>query len=58
VPKSVESIGEYAFGYTVNDNGDDYKKLDGFTMSVNSGSAALKYAKKSDNKRGFGKEPK
>jgi len=48
VPKSVESIGEYAFGYTVNDNGDDYKKLDGFTMSVNSGSAALKYAKKSD----------
>lgn len=43
VPKSVETVGENAFGYTV--SGQELAKNDGFSMSVYSGSGALKYAK-------------
>ncbi|MBQ8298003.1 MAG: leucine-rich repeat domain-containing protein [Ruminococcus sp.] len=48
VPKSVETVGEYALGYTFNADGSDYEKLSGFTMSVNSGSAAQDYAEDND----------
>lgn len=48
IPSSVTSIGEYALGYTLNSSGDGYAKLEGFSMSVNSGTAAEKYAKKND----------
>lgn len=48
VPSSVESIGDYAFGYTLNDNQTDYTQMTNFSMSVKSGSAALKYAKDND----------
>ena len=56
VPKSVSSIGDMAFGYTIDYTGETDEngnkltepvKLDGFKMSVTSGSAAKKYAKKS-----------
>lgn len=46
VPKSVTSIGENAFGYTL--DGQEFTQQDNFSMSVYSGSSALKYAK--DNK--------
>ena len=46
VPKSVEKVGTQAFGMTA--KGDERVKLDGFEMSVFSGSAAHKYAKKND----------
>lgn len=46
VPKSIETVGDQAFGVTA--EGDERKKLDGFEMSVFSGSAAHKYAKKND----------
>lgn len=45
IPKSVKSVGKYAFGYTMNSEGTEYKAVDGFSMSVYSGSAAEKYAK-------------
>lgn len=48
IPQSVNGVGEYALGYTVNSDGTDYEKLDGFSMSVYSGSAAEKYAKTND----------
>ena len=48
IPASVTSIGEVAFGYYL-DTGYDYKKIDGFTISSYSGSAAEKYA----NDNGF-----
>ncbi|MDE6833794.1 MAG: leucine-rich repeat domain-containing protein [Ruminococcus sp.] len=43
IPKSVKSVGDYALGYTTGE--EDYEKTDGFSMSVYSGSDALKYAK-------------
>ena len=55
VPKSVSDIGDKAFGFTVDytgetgENGEkltETVKVDGFKMSVSSGSAAKKYAKK------------
>ena len=45
IPKSVEALGDYSLGYIAN-NG-EAEKLDGFSMSVYSDSAAGKYAKKS-----------
>lgn len=47
IPKSIDTIGDYAFGYTFNSAGTDYAAVEGFSMSVYSGSAAEKYAKKS-----------
>lgn len=52
VPKSVKDIGDYAFGFTWERSGDGddavlkEAKVGGFKMSVPSGSAAKKYAKK------------
>lgn len=52
VPKSVKDIGDKAFGFTWERSGDDANatleevKVSGFKMSVPSGSAAKKYAKK------------
>lgn len=46
IPKSVNQVGENAFGYTVSEN--TLTPMKDFTMSVYSGSSALKYAK--DNK--------
>ena len=46
VPKSVTSIGEMAFGKTYGDT-DSTIDVDGFSMSVYSGSEAQKYAKSS-----------
>ena len=43
IPKSVNTVGDYALGYTTGE--EDYEKIDGFSMSVYSGSGALKYAK-------------
>lgn len=57
VPKSVSDIGSKAFGFvpssetTTDDNGNTVRedvRLDGFKMSVTSGSAAKKYAKNND----------
>ena len=56
VPKSVSDIGDKAFGFTIDYSGEtdengnkltETVKVDGFKMSVCSGSAAKKYAKKS-----------
>lgn len=53
VPKSVEEIGDMAFGFTWVSSGEgedavlEEGKVSGFKMSVPSGSAAKKYAKKS-----------
>ncbi|MDE6665136.1 MAG: leucine-rich repeat domain-containing protein [Ruminococcus sp.] len=43
IPKSVNTIGENAFGYTL--NGQELTTQENFSMSVYSGSSALKYAK-------------
>lgn len=43
IPKSVKEIGENALGYTVENS--ERQKLEGFNMSVFSGSAGEKYAK-------------
>ena len=43
IPKSVKTIGKNAFGYTVENS--ERQKLDGFNMSVFSGSAGEKYSK-------------
>ena len=57
VPKSVNDIGSKAFGFvpssetSTDENGNTVRedvKLDGFKMSVTSGSAAKKYAKNND----------
>lgn len=48
VPKCVENIGDYAFGYILEDGSTDYTLLKDFKMSVSSGSAAEKYARKND----------
>ena len=48
VPNSVKDIGEYAFGY-YNENSNEIKKLDGFTIEGYKGSAAETYA----NENGF-----
>ena len=47
VPKSVKTIGEHAFGYSLNGS-DEYSLLDDFKMSVFSGSEGAKYAKSND----------
>lgn len=47
VPGSVGSVGEYAFGYNQNSEG-TYDLIDGFSMSVKSGSAAEDYAEDND----------
>lgn len=44
VPKSVETVGENAFGY-ITEDGQEFEKNDDFSMSVYSGSGALKYAR-------------
>ncbi len=46
IPKSVESIGEYAFGYSYSN--DKYTKISGFTITGASGSAAEDYAETND----------
>ncbi len=46
IPKSIDTIGDYAFGYTFNSDGTDYEAVEGFSMSVYSGSAGEKYASK------------
>ena len=43
IPKSVKTVGDYALGYTTGE--EDYEKMDDFSMSVYSGSGALKYVK-------------
>lgn len=43
IPKSVKTVGDNAFGYTAGE--EDFEKIDDFSMSVYSGSSALKYAK-------------
>ena len=48
VPSSAATIGDYAFGFTANSDGSAFEPVSGFSMSVNSGTAAEKYAKKSD----------
>ncbi len=47
VPASITSVGEYALGYDIGSEG-TYDLIDGFSMSVKSGSAAEDYAE--DNK--------
>ena len=47
VPKSVKTIGDHAFGYSLNGS-DEYSLVDGFKMSVFSGSEGAKYARSSD----------
>ena len=44
IPESVEKVGENAFGYTFSDD-NELEKQDNFSMSVYSGSGALKYAR-------------
>ncbi len=44
IPKSVKSIGDHAFGFVPSED-EDFEKLDGFKMSVFSGSEGKKYAK-------------
>ena len=54
IPKTVESIGKYAFGYSVIDEGDDdapdyyYERYNGIKIICYAGTAGEKYAK--DNK--------
>ncbi len=47
IPSSVKTIGENAFGFTENSDA-QIAKTDGFSMSVNAGSAAEKYARTND----------
>lgn len=47
IPKSVETVGENALGYTITDE-QKFEKKDDFSMSVYSGSGALKYAKENN----------
>ncbi len=46
IPSSVTGIGKEAFGYYYPENEDEKKKVDNFTISGASGSAAETYAKK------------
>lgn len=52
IPKSVTSIGDNAFGYALNEDG-TYTAMENFSLSVFSGSAGEKYAKKNDIERSY-----